>query len=84
MSMSEEEHLLREIARIYHDIKNPVAIISGNAQLLNEIARGLDLPADLKEPIADIEEASEELTARVERLRNLGKKGGSDSGTASF
>ena len=70
----ELQALRREIRRIYHDIKNPVAIISGNAQLLNEIAQGMELPDDVRLPIGDIEEASDLLAKRVEQLHSLGKK----------
>lgn len=57
--------------RVTHDINNPLAIISGNAQLLLELARALELDPDVAKPIQDIEEASQRLASMVERLNAL-------------
>jgi signal transduction histidine kinase len=59
------------LRRVTHDINNPLAIISGNAQLLLELARVLDLDPDVAKPIRDIEEASQRLADMVERLNAL-------------
>lgn len=59
------------LRRVTHDINNPLSIISGNAQLLLELARGLDLDGDLVKPIRDIEEASQQLATMVDRLNRL-------------
>jgi nitrogen-specific signal transduction histidine kinase len=68
--------LRSEIRRLCHDIQNPVAIISGNAQLLAEIARGLGLPDEVRLPITDLVEANQLLAERVEQLRVLGSADG--------
>ena len=59
------------LTRVTHDINNPLAIISGNAQLLLELSRALDLDPDVAKPIQDIEEASQRLASMVERLNAL-------------
>jgi len=61
----------RRLSRVVHDVNNPLAIISGNAQLLVELARMMDLDPELAKPISDIEEASRQLAERVELLAQL-------------
>lgn len=68
--------LRSEIRRVCHDIQNPVAIISGNAQLLVEIARGLALPDEVLLPVTDLIEANQLLAERVEELRALAAANG--------
>lgn len=69
-----DPHQLQEVlSRVYHDINNPLAIISGNAQLLLEMVHLMDLDDQLVEPIEDIEEASRRLNESLgdlERLQN--------------
>lgn len=60
-----------EITAVHHDVNNPLAIIAGNAQLLLELARVMDLDADLMHPIRDIEEASGRLAEILQRLARL-------------
>ena len=59
------------LRRVTHDINNPLSIISGNAQLLLELAQVLDLDPDVAKPIQDIEEASQRLAHMIERLNAL-------------
>jgi nitrogen-specific signal transduction histidine kinase len=59
------------LRRVTHDINNPLSIISGNAQLLIELSKVLDLDPDVAKPIRDIEEASQRLANMVERLNAL-------------
>jgi uncharacterized coiled-coil protein SlyX len=46
-------------------------VISGNAQLLLELARIMELDSELAKPISDIEEASRELAERLAQLSRL-------------
>ena len=55
------------LSTLKHDINNPVAVISGNAQLLKELAR-MDQHEDYLESIEDIEEASSQIRNLLERL----------------
>jgi len=69
--VSTEVDLQVALRRVTHDINNPLSIISGNAQLLLELARVLDLDPDVAKPIRDIEEASHRLANMVSRLNSL-------------
>ncbi len=51
------EGVRQRLSRLKHDLNNPLAIVTGNAQLLIEIARALELDSDLLQPMKDIEEA---------------------------
>jgi signal transduction histidine kinase len=59
------------LSRVVHDVNNPLAVISGNAQLLLELVRIMELDAELAKPISDIEEASRELAERLAQLSRL-------------
>lgn len=59
------------LSKVYHDINNPLAIISGNAQLLLEMARLMELEDQLVKPIEDIEEASRRLDESLDDLDRL-------------
>lgn len=59
------------VARVSHEVNNPLAIISGNAQLLMELARALDLDEEIGQPIQDIEEATRRLSASLAALNDL-------------
>jgi signal transduction histidine kinase len=63
--------LQRELVRAVHDVNNPLAIISGNAQMLAELMRGQNVDAEVEKSVADIEEASTVLAERLERLSAL-------------
>ena len=59
------------ISRVNHDLNNPLSIISGNAQLLGELAGALELDGELTQPIQDIEEASARVSGILRRLVDL-------------
>ena len=59
------------VATVKHEINNPLAIISGNAQLLLELSRMMDLDEDLVKPIRDIEEASLRITDSLNKLNSI-------------
>lgn len=63
--------LRAELARAIHDVNNPLAIISGNAQLLVELAHALELGDEIAIPIRDIDEASRVLDERLRQLSLL-------------
>jgi len=60
----------RALSKIYHDTNNPLAIVSGNAQFLLELAKSMGLDEDLVQPMRDIEEASERV---AEGLREISR-----------
>lgn len=58
------------VSHVYHEINNPLSIISGNAQLLLELGQAMSLEEDLMNPVKDIEEASRRVN---ELLREFAK-----------
>lgn len=60
-----------EVGRLYHDVNNPLAVISGNAQLLLDIGAAEGLGPDLMDSIADIETAAQRLADVMQRVRAL-------------
>lgn len=61
----------RTVSHVNHEINNPLSIISGNAQLLVELGKMMDLDADLMQPIRDIEEASRRVADSLKRLAEV-------------
>jgi FixJ family two-component response regulator len=59
------------VAAVKHEINNPLAIISGNAQLLLELARMMELDEEIVKPIRDIEEASLRITDSLDKLNGI-------------
>ena len=57
------------VGQVGHEIKNPLAIIYGNAQYMLACADSLD--ADLRETVEDIEEASHRLDTSLKKLTEL-------------
>lgn len=65
------ESLRTTVASVKHEINNPLAIVSGNAQLLLELARIMELDDELVKPIRDIEEASSRIAESLDKLSNI-------------
>ncbi|CAN5768039.1 hypothetical protein BH23ACT11_BH23ACT11_16890 [soil metagenome] len=63
--------LRSRVAKVTHDLNNPLTVIAGNAQLLAELITALNLPEDLRKPVRDIEEASLELANSLHALNAL-------------
>ena len=76
-SNESQEHTIRveeigpHIAKVHHDLKNPLSIIAGNAQFLLELHKALELDADVVSSIRDINEAAQELESALDRLVTL-------------
>ncbi|GIV60226.1 hypothetical protein GQ464_001920 [Rhodocaloribacter litoris] len=56
------------ISRVHHEMSNPISIISGNAQLLRELAAMAGMGDDIRLPLEDIEAAVEALAEALDRL----------------
>lgn len=65
------DSLRMTVANVKHEINNPLAIISGNAQLLLELSRMMELDEDLVKPIRDIEEASLRISDSLDKLNSI-------------
>ncbi len=61
-------HVRQALSRLNHDLKNPLAIISGNAQFLQELIRMRGGDPELEGPVTDIEEACRQIYTLLQRL----------------
>lgn len=59
------------LSKIKHDANNPLAIVSGNAQLLRELAAMAGLGEEFVGPINDIIDASERVSEALNELTIL-------------
>lgn len=60
-----------EIGRVVHALNNPLAVIVGNAQLAQELARAVETDPTIVGAIDDIAHAGEELGRLFDRIRDL-------------
>lgn len=65
------DRLSAGLRQLLHDARNPLAVISGNAQLLAEVAPSYDFDDLVETSVADIAEASNELAAALRALSDL-------------
>lgn len=65
------ERVRNTLAEVHHDLKNPLSIISGNAQYLLELNKAAELDDHVATSIQDIEEAADRLRASLDRLAEL-------------
>ena len=70
-SSSEVERLRKQISDVYHDLNNSLSVISGNAQLLSEMAQAEDLGVAFTEPLNDIEAARTEISEALTQLDRI-------------
>ena len=59
------------ISSVYHDLNNPLSIISGNAQFLLELSREEDLNDQFVSSVQDIKEAAQQMADSLNRLNRL-------------
>lgn len=65
------EEVKAHVAKVHHDLKNPLSIIAGNAQFLLELNDTMNLDDEVVSSIEDIEEAAQDLGAALDRLVTL-------------
>ena len=63
--------LRADLARLAHDLANPLAVVVGNAQLGSEIARATGADTSLVQAFADIEEGAAEIGRRIGAIATL-------------
>lgn len=75
MSNSESAESLEDVqdtvSSVYHDLNNPLSIISGNAQFLLEIGREEDLDDQFLSSAQDIQEAAQRMADSLHQLTRL-------------
>lgn len=68
---SRVEDAREAISSVYHDLNNPLSIISGNAQFLLELSKDEDIDDQFVSSVQDIKEAAQQMSASMERLNRL-------------
>jgi two-component sensor histidine kinase len=58
----------KHLSRIHHDLNNPLSIVSGNLQLIQELSAALDVEEHFEGPVKDIAAALEQLSDSTEQL----------------
>jgi len=76
MSASETHEPLSDeaqqaLSKVYHDLNNPLSIISGNAQFLLEISKESDVDDAFVTSIEDIHEAADRMAEALRQLMDL-------------
>ena len=75
MSNSESAESLEDVqetvSSVYHDLNNPLSIISGNAQFLLELGREEDLDDQFLSSAKDIQEAAQRMADSLHQLTRL-------------
>jgi len=69
------EEAREALSKIYHDLNNPLSIISGNAQFLLEISRESDLDDSFVTSVQDIREAADRMANALRTLTELREEG---------
>lgn len=59
------------VSSVYHDLNNPLSIISGNAQFLLEISREEELDDQFVSSAQDIKEAAQRMADSLHKLTRL-------------
>jgi signal transduction histidine kinase len=65
------EDVRETVSSVYHDLNNPLSIISGNAQFLLEIGREEELDEQFMSSAQDIQEAAQRMHESLRRLTRL-------------
>ena len=68
------EHIGKELSIFYHNINNPLTILSGNIQLLQLMADSIDISDDLLKPISDIATVSSRFQTDLQSIAALKEK----------
>lgn len=66
-----EEDVREVVSSVYHDLNNPLSIISGNAQFLLELSQEQDLDEQFESSARDIQEASQRMSESLQQLTRL-------------
>lgn len=66
-----DEDLHEAISTVYHELNNPLSIISGNAQFLLELSREKNLDEQFVSSAEDIQEATQQMSKSLEHLTRL-------------
>lgn len=70
-SVDPAEDIHESVSSVYHDLNNPLSIISGNAQFLLELGEEQDVDDQFVDSARDIKEAAQRMSDSLERLTRL-------------
>jgi signal transduction histidine kinase len=70
-SVESLEDVQETVSSVYHDLNNPLSIISGNAQFLLELGREEDLDDQFLSSAQDIQEAAQRMAESLHQLTRL-------------
>jgi signal transduction histidine kinase len=70
-SVKSLEDVQETVSSVYHDLNNPLSIISGNAQFLLELGREEDLDDQFLSSAQDIQEAAQRMAESLHQLTRL-------------
>ncbi len=62
------DQLKAQLSKIHHDVNNPVTVVSGNIELIRELAKALGVETDFDGPLHDMQIALDDLTERIDKL----------------
>ena len=68
------DHIGKELSVFYHNISNPLTILSGNIQLLQILAESINISDDLMKPIEDIAIVSSRFEQDLKAITELREK----------
>lgn len=77
------EEIRAKASKVYHDVNNPLAIVSGNAQLFLELSNILGADEDLVQPVRDIDAASMRMSELLRGLVEIKQLASADAFTKS-
>ena len=60
--------LRAHLSKIHHDVNNPMTVLSGNTELMRELAKAMGVVDDFEGPLADMESALDVLSERIDAL----------------
>lgn len=74
-----KEDVSQVLSSVYHDLNNPLSIISGNAQFLLELSREEELDDQFRSSARDIQEATQQMAESLQRLNRIKEQLGNRS-----
>ena len=66
-----KEEVREAVSVVYHELNNPLSIISGNAQFLVELSQEEELDEQFVSSAQDIQEACRRMAESLQRLTRL-------------
>lgn len=66
-----KEEIREVVSTVYHDLNNPLSIISGNAQFLVELSQEEELDEQFVSSARDVQEACQRMSEALQRLIHL-------------